>query len=63
MYLYLNKILFALNSEDPDEKPQNGAFHQGLYCLLKQMIFRERNTILFVISAWIYTMYHLKFIV
>ena len=24
------------NSEDPDEMLHNGAFHQGLYCLLRQ---------------------------
>ena len=23
------------NSEDPDEMPQNTAFHQGLHCLLR----------------------------
>ena len=34
------------NSEDPDEMPHNAAFHQGLHCLLRQTIFRERNSIL-----------------
>ena len=24
------------NSEDPDEMPQNAAFHQGVHCLLRQ---------------------------
>ena len=24
------------NSKDPDEMPHQGAFHQGLHCLLKQ---------------------------
>ena len=24
-------------SEDPDEMPQNAAFHQGLHCLLRQI--------------------------
>ena len=23
------------NSEDPDEMPHNGAFHQGLHCLVR----------------------------
>ena len=34
-------------SEDPDEMPHNAAFHQGLHWLLRQAIFRKRNTILF----------------
>ena len=32
------------NSEDPDEMPQNVAFHQGLHGLLRQnLFFRESN--------------------
>ena len=30
------KYPFTLaKSEDPDEMPQNAAFHQGLHCMLK----------------------------
>ena len=34
------------NSEDPDEMPQNEAFHQRLHCLLWKNIFL-RNTFFF----------------
>ena len=33
------------DSEDPDEMLHNAVLHQGLHCLLRQSIFRERNTI------------------
>ena len=31
------------NSEGPDEIVQIAEFYQGLHCLLKKLIFRERN--------------------
>ena len=31
------------NSEDPDEMPQNVAFHQGLNCLLRQKLSSEKE--------------------
>ena len=31
------------NSDDPDEMPQNAAFHQGLHCLLKQKQSSEKE--------------------
>ena len=31
------------NSEDPDEMPQNVAFHQGLHCLLRQTCSSEKD--------------------
>ena len=36
------------NSDDPDEMPQNVAFHHGLLCLIlkAKRNFRERNTII-----------------
>ena len=34
-----------VNSEDPDEMPHDAAFHQGLYYLLRQTMFRERNKV------------------
>ena len=39
------------NSEDPDEMPQNAAFHQGLHCsvLKTKSIFKERKPIIFSI--------------
>ena len=33
--------IFA-NSEDPDEMPQNVAFHQGLHYLLRQIHSKEK---------------------
>ena len=35
-----------MKSEDPDEMPQNAAFHQGLHCLLRKIQLsgtREHN--------------------
>ena len=55
------------NSEDPDEMPHNGAFHQGLHCLLrhkhnlqgqKQIFYAEIITR----DPSVYTMDHPKFI-
>ena len=49
------------NSEDPDKMPHNGAFHQGLHCLLGQ----ERNIIFLEIincDPSVYTMDHPDFI-
>ena len=31
------------NSEDPDEMPQDAAFHQGLHCLLRQKGSSEKE--------------------
>ena len=31
------------NSDDPDEMPHNGAFHQGLHCLLRQNQSSEKE--------------------
>ena len=31
------------NSEDEDEMPHDVAFHQGMHCLLRQKINRERS--------------------
>ena len=31
------------NSEDPDEMPQNAAFHQGLHCLLMQIDLQRKK--------------------
>ena len=31
------------NSVDPDEMPQNVAFHQGLHCLLRQNLSSEKE--------------------
>ena len=31
------------NSEDPDEMPHNAAFHSGLFCLLRQNRFSEKE--------------------
>ena len=31
------------NSEDPNEMPQNAAFHQGLHCLLIQYQYSEKE--------------------
>ena len=31
------------NSEEPDDIPQNSAFHQGLHCLLRQKQFLEKG--------------------
>ena len=57
----------SANSEDPDEMPQNFAFHKGLHCLLRQKLYSEKaiQYYLEVISCdpLIYTMEHLKFIV
>ena len=33
-----------VNSEDPDEMPQNVAFHQGLHCLQRQLELSENLT-------------------
>ena len=33
------------NSEDPDEMQHNAAFHQGLHCLQRLNIFRQKNKI------------------
>ena len=52
------------NSDDPDERPHNAAFHQGPYCLLRL----KREGIQFYEEIIIcdpsnYTMDHSKFIV
>ena len=31
------------SSEDPDEMPNNSAFHQGMHCLLKQKHSSEKE--------------------
>ena len=31
------------SSEDPDEMPNNAAFHQGMHCLLKQKQSSEKE--------------------
>ena len=31
------------NSEDPDEMPHSVAFHQGLHCLLRQILSSEKE--------------------
>ena len=40
-------VLSTANSKDPDERlyyrSHNAAFHQGLHCLLRKNIFREKN--------------------
>ena len=38
------------NSEDPDEMPQYAAFHQGLYCLLRQNRSSEKKNLIFVLK-------------
>ena len=35
MYLFLRVAFILANSEDPDEMPQNVAFHLSLHCLRK----------------------------
>ena len=31
------------NSEDPDERPNNAAFHQGLHCLPRQIDLQRKK--------------------
>ena len=38
------------NSEDQDEMPHDVAFHQGMHCLLRQKINRERSIFLEIIT-------------
>ena len=47
--LYTSDSLMHIftKGEDPDEMQDNAAFHQGLHCLLRQSVFRERNSISF----------------
>ena len=56
-----------VNSEDPDEMPQNAAFHQGLHCLLRQNPSSERKIQYFqeiiTYDPLVYTMEHPDFIV
>ena len=35
MYLFLKIAFISANSKDPDEMPQNVAFHLSLHCLRK----------------------------
>ena len=54
-------------SKDPDEKPHNAAFRQGLHCLLRQNRSKEKkyNIFLEIITCdpSIFTMSHPDFIV
>ena len=36
---------YFASSEYPDEMQHNAAFHQGLHCFKRKMIFRQKNTI------------------
>ena len=40
------------NSEDPDEMPQNAAFHQDLHCLLTQNRSSEKEMQYFLIITY-----------
>ena len=40
------------NIGDPDEMPHKAEFHQGLHCLQRQKIFRERKIIFLKILLW-----------
>ena len=35
IYVFFSEHFVLANSEDPDEKLHNAAFHQGLHCLQK----------------------------
>ena len=55
------------NSENPDEMPQNAAFHQGLPCLLSQKQSSEKEIQFYfeilTCDPSLYTVDHPKFIV
>ena len=60
------KMDILTNSEDPDEMPHNAAFHQGLYCFLRQKQSPEKIQFSLEIIMWhpsIYIMDHPKCIV
>ena len=47
-FLFWKPLNGYFYSEDPDEMPHNGAFYQGLHCLLRiKKIFRQKHTIFF----------------